>query len=116
MALTAKVRFADVPGGGMLTLWTRGVDDARVTYGDDVGPSAPSGALEVYRDDETEAFVGLWHEQPWSFLEDYSFIRTLELPQVDLPQAGLVGVHPADALFWGYQQLTPYGQPAATPA
>ena len=113
MALTATVKFADVHGGGMLTLWTRDPNDPRVTYGDDVGPFSPSGALEVYRDERTEEFVGLWHEQPGRILDDYAFVRALKLPEVDVPQAGLRQVHPADALLWGSQHLVPRPEPAA---
>ncbi|ADI15412.1 hypothetical protein [Truepera radiovictrix] len=113
MALTAHVKFADVHDGGLLTLWTRDADDPRPTFADETSSYAPSGALEVYRDDESEAFVGLWHDQPTRFLEDYAFLRALELPAVDCPEAGLRGAHPADVMLWGLRHLAPRPTQAA---
>ncbi len=104
----AEVEFRDDPAGGKIIVWTRPAGDPRYTYADEV-PGLP-GWVHIYRDDETDEFVGIWHDYPPAIPSEIPALRKLPLPPVDFPEAGLFGVHPTEVLAWAYRKHFP--QPA----
>ncbi len=100
--LKAVIAWHDRLGGEQLCLWTANAykDDA-AAYADFLGDTT----ITVFHDDRTEAFVGIDIDYLSDVLKHEALLRTQPYPLVELLNAPLAGVHPVDALLWGYHQL-----------
>ena len=102
MAKTATVEYRNPhPDGGSLTVWTSSVNLVPVAeFLDD-------SSIVLFRDELTDAFVGLETDYPQGVSRDAERLRALPLEHLNVPTAGLRDIHPAEALLWGFKHLFP---------
>lgn len=101
VAKKATVTFVEPNlDGGALHVWAEGEGTA---YGDFVGDST----ITLFQKPDTGAFVCLKAPDPREVPEHIEAVRAVPLEPIDVPAAGLYGVHPAEALLWGYEHLYP---------
>ena len=104
MALKVVLYWSTPHGSndGTLSLW---LADAKGLF--PVGNSVDDTSFTMFDDEDSYAFVGLQTLEP----EDARYYADILLrqpyPLVDVPQAGLQGVHPAEALLWALEHLRP---------
>lgn len=106
MLKKATVEWRDLYGdGGRLSLWTE-YEVGAALYSDVLADSP----ITVFKDEHTGTFVGLETDTPEAVPIHAELLHAQPYPHVDLLQAGLIDLHPADALLWGFQHLVPQPQ------
>lgn len=81
------------------TVWTY-ADEERPAFVAATWNEVPSRGLEVYRDERTNAFIGLTHCRLSEVSLDDTHVRALDLPPIYCPAAGPAYTHLTDLLLW----------------